>query len=120
MTGEASGPVASCICGRARITLPRAPDSVTQCNCSMCAKTGFQGVYFPPDEVRVEGEFDTYVREDLEETYLKLHRCRTCGAMTHWTLLAEPPHERMGINARLLDPASIEDLEIKQVDGASW
>ena len=120
MPPEATGLVATCICGRARITLSRTPDYVGQCNCSMCVKTGFRGVYFASDELHVEGEFDSYVREDLDEIFLRLHRCRHCGAATHWTPLSEPPYDRMGVNARLLDPAALEGVEVRPVDGASW
>ena len=56
--------VGTCHCGRVRITLPRKPDEVTQCNCSLCTKTGFLGVYFSSDELGIEGEFDSYVRAD--------------------------------------------------------
>ena len=112
--------VATCHCGRARITLPRAPDSVTHCNCSLCAKTGFRGVYYASDELTIEGEFDSYVRSDLKQAYLANHRCKTCGILTHWTLLSEPPHERVGINARTIDEAILEGVPIKEVDGRSW
>jgi len=120
VTDEASSVVASCICGRARITLPRAPDSVSHCNCTMCSKTGFWGVYFPSDELRIEVEFDTYVREDLSEPWLRNHRCRHCGVVTHWTLLSDPPYDRMGVNARLLEPEALKDVPVREVDGRSW
>ena len=119
MTAEGK-PVAACHCGRATITLPRRPDEVTQCNCSLCAKTGFRGVYFSSGELAIAGEFDSYVRSDLKQAYLANHRCRTCGILTHWTPLSEPPHERVGVNARLLDPSELEGLPVRQVDGASW
>ena len=112
--------VASCHCGRARISLARKPESVTQCNCSLCSKTGFRGVYFSSDELAIEGEFDSYVREDLKQPYLASHRCKTCGIVTHWTPLSEPPHQRMGVNARLIDEAVLEGVPVKQVDGRSW
>lgn len=93
---------------------------MTQCNCSLCTRTGFRGAYFPSDELKIEGEFDSYVRTDLKQAYLANHRCRTCGILTHWTPLSDPPHERMGVNARLLDPAVLEGVPVKEVDGASW
>ena len=111
--------VATCHCGRATIRLPRKPESVTQCNCSLCTKTGFRGVYFRQDELEIEGEFQSYVREDLKQPYLATHRCAHCGIVTHWTPLGEPPHERMGVNARLFDRA-FDDLPVKEVDGRSW
>lgn len=120
MSEEAPSLVASCICGRARITLPRAPEYISHCNCSMCSKTGFEGVYFPSDELRIEGEFDSYVREDLSDPCLRNHRCRHCGVATHWTLLSDPPYERMGVNARLLDPEALKDVPVREVDGRSW
>ena len=40
--------------------------------------------------------------------------------ITHWTLLSDPPYERMGVNARLLDASALEGVEVRQVDGASW
>ena len=109
----------TCHCGRASITIPRKPEQVTQCNCTLCTKTGFRGVYFGSDELAIEGEFDSYVRTDLKQAYLANHRCRTCGILTHWTLLSDPPHERVGINARLFDGA-LDDLPVKPVDGRSW
>ena len=112
--------VATCHCGRARITLPRKPGSVTQCNCSLCTKSGFRGVYFAANELVIEGEFDAYVRSDLKQAYLANHRCKTCGILTHWTLLDGPPDGRAGVNARLIDEAVLYGLPIKEVDGRSW
>jgi hypothetical protein len=86
----------------------------------MCSASGFQGIYYSSDELVVQGEFDGYVRDDLDETFLRLFRCVNCGIATHWEPLSEPPHKRMGVNARLVDPALLEGLEIRQVDGRSW
>ena len=112
--------VGSCHCGRVRITLPRKPDAVTHCNCSLCTKTGFQGVYFPSGELRIEGEFDSYVRSDSKPACIAQHRCRHCGIITHWTPLTNPPHERMGVNARLFEPGTFDGVPVNEVDGLSW
>lgn len=112
--------VASCHCGRARIALPRKPDEVTHCNCSLCTKTGFQGVYFPSAELKIEGEFDSYVRSDSNPACIAQQRCRHCGIITHWIPLTDPPHERMGVNARLLEPGALDGVPVKEVDGRSW
>ena len=118
--GEPGNLVASCHCGRAIIRLPRKPDSVTQCNCSLCTKTGFRGVYFASDELEIDGDFQSYVRDDLKKPYLATHRCAHCGVVTHWTPLTEPPHERMGVNARLIDEALLAGVPVNEVDGRSW
>jgi hypothetical protein len=120
MTARAEGLIATCHCGRATIRLPRKPESVTQCNCSLCTKTGFRGVYFSSDELVIEGQFHSYVRDDLKQPFLANYRCANCGILTHWTPLTDPPHERMGVNARLLDASALEGVPVVQVDGASW
>ena len=111
---------ARCHCGACTIRLPRAPDYINQCNCSLCRKTGWRGVYFSSDDVAIEGVFDSYVRADIGEPFLRNLRCQTCGIPTHWEPLTEPPHARMGINANLIDPGALEGIEVRQVDGASW
>ena len=114
--------VARCHCGRATIRLPRKPDYINHCNCTLCTATGFQGIYYASAELVIEGEYDEYVREDLPpgEVYLKNLRCAYCGSPTHWEPLTPPPHERMGVNARLVDPALLEGVEVRAVDGRSW
>jgi hypothetical protein len=44
-----------------------------------------------------------------------IHR-PTCGVITHWRAL-DPDYQRMGINLRLFDPALLEQLPRKLVDG---
>ena len=112
--------VGSCHCGRATVRLPRAPEQITECNCSLCSKTGFRGAYFTADELIIEGQFDSYVRTDLDQAYLVNQRCQTCGILTHWTLIDGPPNGRVGVNARLFDPALLENVPVKLVDGRSW
>lgn len=115
-----AGPMTgTCHCGLVRVTVPRKPEQVTQCNCTLCTKTGFRGVYFASDDLVIEGEVDSYVRTDLKQAYLATHRCTACGVVTHWTPLSEPPHDRVGINARLFD-GEFDDLPVQEVDGRSW
>ncbi len=112
--------VGTCHCGQVRITLPRKPDQVTHCNCSLCSKTGFQGIYYSSADLEIEGELDSYVRADSNPAYIAQQRCRNCGITTHWVPLTDPPYERMGVNARLFEPGAFDDVPVKQVDGRSW
>jgi len=108
------------------LTLPQPPDEISECNCSLCAKTGFRGIYYRAGEVSVRGAVAPYVRADLDRPCLTQWRCAACGVATHWTLLDAWPYEdsprpdRMGVNGRLLDPAFAATLPVRQVDGASW
>jgi hypothetical protein len=115
----------TCHCGDVTLTLPHAPDQILQCNCSICCKSGFRGVYYRDGEVQVSGALDGYVRSDMEQPCITMWRCRRCGILTHWTLLEDWPHDdvprpdRMGINARLLDAALAAGLPVQHSDGAS-
>lgn len=121
MTGGGGEPiVVRCHCGEVGIALPRRPEEITRCNCSLCRKTGFLGIYYRPEEVAVTGAVDPYVRSDLDEACLTTWHCRRCGCITHWTGLGAYAAGRMGVNARLLDEAWVEDIPVKDVDGASW
>lgn len=110
----------SCHCGAVRIALPRRPDYVNRCNCSICSKLGWQCVYFGSHEIEITGAVDSYTRSDLSEPMLSVFRCAVCGCPTHWEPLDDPPHARMGINARLLDEGVLDGVEIRDVDGRSW
>jgi hypothetical protein len=112
--------VAACHCGQARITLPRLPEVVLECNCSLCSKLGWRGVYGTSAELVIEGDFDGYVRSDVSEPMIRILRCARCGTTTHWEPLSAPPHERMGVNARLIDPEVLADVPVQTNDGRSW
>ena len=124
MTGSGADPdgwVGSCHCGEVRMTISRAPDQVTRCNCSICTKSGFRGVYLSGAEVRIEGgQLAGYTRADINEPFLTLWHCARCGTTTHWTPLTPPPHERMGVNSQLFDTELVAALPVREVDGASW
>jgi hypothetical protein len=108
---------ASCHCGAVRIVLERAPVEVTECNCSICRRTGAIWAYIRPAEARLvppNAATDTYEWDDRS---LAFHRCRTCGCLTHWSPLNRDP-DRMGINARLLPPETLAAARRRFLDGA--
>ena len=112
------GVTGSCHCGAVRIAVPRAPEWLTSCNCSICRRTGALVAYYRPDEVRVEGQTATYVTGDR---FILFHFCATCHCHTHWSAnpealagdLEEEVREvlakKMGINARLLDGFEVRE-----------
>jgi hypothetical protein len=115
-----AGHAGSCHCGAVRLAILDTPVEVTQCNCTLCTKLGTRWVYAPSDRVTVSGgPLDDYVRGDLKEPALTTRRCRTCGTIICWQAL-DPQYARMGINANLLDPALVEGLPVRHVNGRDW
>lgn len=109
----------SCHCGAVRVTVPRRPEYINDCNCTLCTKHGATWIYFKPAEVGIKGETASYIRADAPEPCLATHWCQACGCTTHWSpLLAEL--DRMGVNAGLFDPEMLAGVEVRAVDGRSW
>jgi hypothetical protein len=108
-----------CHCGAIRIALPAPPVVLLECNCSLCRRTGWIGVYGDPAEVEVsdpEGAAVAYVQGDC---MISVWHCRTCGIATHWTPLTASS-DRMGINARIFPAELWQALPVQHVDGASF
>jgi hypothetical protein len=101
-----------CHCGAVTLAVPRPPEWVGACNCSLCTKLGNLMVYYPDDEVAVTGETAVYVWGDR---MIGLHHCPACGCFTHWRTLGED-FGRMGVNARLLDGFDPSAVEIRRLD----
>jgi hypothetical protein len=116
-----SGLTAKCACGAVTITVPRRPDYINDCNCSLCTKLGTTWVYYSPEEVIVdETGLDSFVRADLAEPYLRTFRCASCGCVTHWRLIRPYEPQRAGVNAQLFEPGELDGIETRPVDGRSW
>ena len=122
MTPEVARSIeASCHCGTVRITVAGTPQSVTDCNCSICRRLGALWAYFDPADVDMGGAQATvaYVRHDgPDQGRLGFHHCPTCGCTTHWRNL-DPQATRMGVNARMIDPTVLKGIRVRRLDGAS-
>ena len=104
----------SCVCGAVRLAISRAPDEVTDCNCTMCRRYGALWAYYSPKDVTVpSGLTDTFSRGPKLSDF---HRCKICGCVTHWSAL-DKTYDRMGVNARLMEPEVLARARIRRFDG---
>jgi hypothetical protein len=95
---------ASCHCSRVRVEVPHAPEAVNDCTCSICRRYGTLWAYYSPKLVQVSpGATDIYM---WGERQLEFHRCKDCGCITHWAHI-DKGFDRMGVNARLLQPEAL-------------
>jgi hypothetical protein len=116
----------ACHCGAVRITVPRKPDYMNNCNCTLCTKHAGLWGYYDPFEVSISGDTRTYIRADMAEPAIGTHFCGTCGCTTHWRMLEAfaanhpemPP--RMGVNMRLFEGEAVEGVEVRFPDGRAW
>jgi len=100
------------------LEIAAAPDTVTDCNCSICRRYGMLWAYYSPKQVRIAAgvdETDTYVWDDKS---IAFHRCRVCGCVTHWAAV-DRSADRMGVNARLMAPEVFTNARVRRLDGAN-
>jgi hypothetical protein len=109
---------ATCHCGAVAISIPRPPDKVTNCNCSICRRYGTLWGYFEQSEVLVEAAPGATQEYSWGDKSLAFVRCATCGCVTHWRPLASRKSLRMGVNIRAFEPEQIGPVRIRLLDGA--
>lgn len=105
-----------CHCGAVRLVVDRAPVEVVSCRCSICRRYGTLCCYYRPAEVRVvagDGATHRYLWGDRMIAFV---RCATCGCVTHWEAV-DPTYDRMGVNARMFEPAVVAAAAVREIDG---
>lgn len=122
---------ASCHCGAVRMEIDQAPETVTDCNCSICRRLGALWAYYRPDQVKIAAADDAMGAYAWGDRQLAFHHCMTCGCTTHWAGIdpsgathpagIDPKSGRMGVNARLLSPSDLATAKVRKFDGAdTW
>ena len=108
-----------CHCGRVRFEI-EAPArlQVIDCNCSMCAKSGYLHLIVPKERFRLlsgSGALTTYEFNTRTARHLF---CSVCGVKSFYVPRSHP--DGYSVNARCLDEGSIEEMRIVRSDGKNW
>lgn len=107
---------ANCDCGAVRIEIDAAPESLTDCNCGICRRSGALWAYYNPAMVRISGATTIYLRG---KKVIEFHHCAACRCLTHWAP-ADKAHPRMGVNMRMAPPQVLGGVPIELCDAANW
>ncbi|MDK1386836.1 GFA family protein [Sinorhizobium sp. 8-89] len=108
-----------CHCRSVRITVPSRPETLGDCNCSLCSRLGALWGYYPVNGVTVSDEHKTLVGYVQGAASLTMHHCGRCGCTTHWSPRGRDG-TRMGVNMRIFDRSVWEEIPHRLIDGASW
>lgn len=108
-----------CHCGRVRIEALAPPAlELLECNCSMCARSGYLHLIVGRDDFRVvAGESDLTEYRFGTGTARHLF-CRHCGVKSFYVPRSHP--DGYSVNARCLDPSTISSMTIRPFDGRNW
>lgn len=105
----------SCVCGAVRLAITHAPDELVDCNCSICRRYAALWAYYSLKDVIVPGGLtDTFMQGPKK---IEFHRCKICGCVTHWS--PKDQRDRMGVNARLMEPEAVARARVRHLDGAN-
>lgn len=105
----------SCHCGNIQLEVTAELGEVVDCNCSICARTGFLHWYVAPEQVRLKTQrrmLNTYVWRSVTGGQ---HFCPICGIAVIRTSTQYPPP--ISVNARCLKDVNVASLRIRQFDG---
>jgi hypothetical protein len=108
---------ASCHCGAIHLEIATPPDTVTDCNCSICRRYGVLWAYYSPKLVKINaapGATDVYMWKDRK---IEFHRCKVCGCLMYWAPVNKT-RDRMGVNARMMDLNVLAAARVRKLDGA--
>jgi hypothetical protein len=107
-----------CHCGAVRFEV-EAPEHilVQDCNCSLCAMTGFLHLIVPKSRFRlVKGE-ENITTYTFNTGIAKHTFCRTCGIKSFYVPRSNP--DGIDVNVRCLDQPP-KEMTIEPFDGRDW
>jgi len=108
-----------CHCGAVEIEV-QAPAAVTvsECNCSICAKTGYLHLIVPKKRFRlIQGE-EALTTYTFNTGVAKHTFCSHCGVKPFYVPRSHP--DGYSVNLRCLDRSSFNNISIEPFDGQNW
>jgi hypothetical protein len=108
-----------CHCGRVRFeVIAPASIDVSECNCSICSKTGFLHLIVPAERFTLLSGGDALSTYTFNTGVAKHLFCATCGVKSFYIPRSHP--DGISVNARCLDGGSIESMQVRPFDGRDW
>jgi len=111
----------TCHCGAIRINVSEPPQSLIDCNCSICRRYGALWALCDTGTVQVTGHPEHTAEYIWGSKTIRTLRCSSCGCVTHWESLQPDPGSKVGVNMRNFDPRDLMAIQIRRFDGAeTW
>jgi hypothetical protein len=108
-----------CHCGAVRFEAHLPHDVEAQdCNCSICAKTGFVHIIVSESRFRLTSGADALTSYSFNTGVARHLFCRTCGIKSVYRPRSNP--DGWSVNARCLDDVEALNLQISPFDGRHW
>ena len=108
-----------CHCGRVRfeVTAP-ATLQVTECNCSICSKSGYLHLIVPAECFKLLSGRESLTTYSFNTRTAKHLFCCVCGIKSFYVPRSHP--DGFSVNARCLDPDTIAGMVVTPFNGREW
>lgn len=108
----------SCHCGAVTFTVEAPEDlEIEDCNCSICAKSGFLHLIVPSAKFEILSGEDQLTHYRFNTGVADHTFCRICGVKPFYTPRSNP--DGVSVNARCLEPKP-RSLKVNAFDGKNW
>ncbi len=108
-----------CHCGRVRFeVLAPAVVSVSECNCSICSKTGYLHLVVRAEHFRLLSGEDVLTTYTFNTGTARHRFCSICGIKSFYVPRSHP--DGFSVNARCLDEGTVREMTLTQTDGRNW
>jgi len=91
---------------------------VTDCNCSICSKSGYLHLIVPKSDFRLLSGGDVLTTYEFNTRTAKHLFCSVCGIKSFYVPRSHP--DGYSVNARCLDEGTVEEMVVKRADGRNW
>ena len=108
-----------CHCGDVRFEVDAPGHLVlSDCNCSVCRMTGYQHLIVPKSAFRLTKGEDALSCYEFNTGIAKHYFCGRCGIKSFYVPRSHP--DGISVNARCLDPGTVDSVTIEPFDGRHW
>lgn len=108
-----------CHCGRVRYeVMAPAKITVSECNCSICSKSGYLHLVVPAERFKLLSGADSLATYTFNTGTAKHLFCKVCGIKSFYVPRSHP--DGFSVNARCLDPGTVEEMSVRQTNGRNW
>lgn len=108
-----------CHCGRVKFeVLAPAEIDATECNCSICGKSGYLHLIVPKLRFKLLQGSEALTTYTFNTGVARHLFCRHCGIKSFYVPRSHP--DGISVNIRCLDPEAIKKLTVTPFDGRHW
>jgi hypothetical protein len=108
-----------CHCRRVRFeVVAPAQLELTDCNCSICSKSGYLHLIVPKSLFKLLSGADVLSTYEFNTGTAKHLFCSVCGVKSFYVPRSHP--DGYSVNARCLDEGTVTATKITPMDGVNW